>query len=65
MFDDPVDNIALGGRAMFARSKHMTCERWASPTSPPMDPRHMYTDDKVDVVVPDIAESLVRGSDLA
>ena len=58
MFVDPVDNIELGGRATF------TVQAYDANDGVPhfaKNDEDMYTDDKVDVVVPDIAESLVRG----
>ena len=62
MFVDPVDNIELGGRATF------TVQAYDTNDGVPYFAKNnedMYTDDKVEVVVPDIAESLVRGSNLA
>ena len=63
MFVDPVDNIELGGRAMF------TVQAYDTNDGIP----HLITDaevtisdknDTVEIVVPDIAQSLVRGSEL-
>ena len=60
MFVDPVDNIELGGRAMF------TVQAYDENDGIP----HLITEagddknDTVEIVVPDIAESLVRGSEL-
>ena len=61
MFVDPVDNIELGDRAVF------TVQAYDTNDGIP----HLITDannpdknDTVEIVVPDIAESLVRGSEL-
>ena len=56
MFVDPVDNIELGDRAMFAVQAYDM--EMGIPHFTTMDPGKNNT---VDVVVPDIAESLVRG----
>ena len=63
MFVDLVDNIELGGRAMFTVQAYD-----ANNGIPTLDPRMMpaCTTDmtRLRVVVPDIAQSLVRGSEL-
>ena len=61
MFVDLVDNIELGGRATF------TVQAYDANNGAPHFSKNdadMYTDNTVEVVVPDIAQSLVRGSEL-
>ena len=61
MFVDLVDNIELGGRATF-RVQAYDANNGAPHFS--KNDAGMYTDNTVEVVVPDIAQSLVRGSEL-
>ena len=61
MFVDPVDNIELGGRAMFTVQAYDTNDGIPHLITDANDPDK---NDTVEIVVPDIAQSLVRGSEL-